>query len=361
MNYNNLFKLLQIALGQHQIELGKINAEEWQYLHNQAVRQSLLGILFVGISKCGQTPPKQVALQWAFESETIQGLSNKMDVAAKRLTELFYSKGHKSVILKGQANARLYPDTQCRQAGDIDIWIDGGKSKVLKLVKDLHLMRGATVSSFDVHIQQRHFGVPVEIHFKPCSGCRNPFANRQLQKFLDRELQNSELTEKGFFAPSRKFDLIMQLSHIERHFINGGIGLRQFVDYYLILKSSTDQDRRETAQLLRPLGLTQMAEATMWLLQNVFNLEDSLLLCKANETRGKWLLREVLNDGNFGQHSHRSKNSTAVWWFKNRLRLIQMIPFHPSEVLWTIFDFCFRFLFLVPARIRLMRNFSQKA
>ena len=33
---------------------------------------------------------------------------------------------YQTAILKGQANARLYPDKHARQPGDVDIWVEGG-------------------------------------------------------------------------------------------------------------------------------------------------------------------------------------------------------------------------------------------
>ena len=55
---------------------------------------------------------------------------------------LFEDEGHRTAILKGQANARLYPQPWSRQPGDIDIWVDGGKDKVMETVRRLGLLKG---------------------------------------------------------------------------------------------------------------------------------------------------------------------------------------------------------------------------
>ena len=41
---------------------------------------------------------------------------------------------YQTAILKGQANARLYPDKHARQPGDVDIWVEGGRERVLALL-----------------------------------------------------------------------------------------------------------------------------------------------------------------------------------------------------------------------------------
>ena len=39
--------------------------------------------------------------------------------------------GFPNCILKGQGNALMYPDPYARVPGDIDIWLDGGREKIL--------------------------------------------------------------------------------------------------------------------------------------------------------------------------------------------------------------------------------------
>lgn len=86
--------------------------------------------------------------------------------------------------------------------------------------------------------------------------------NRRLQRWLNMELINTESVEEGFNVPSVRFALAMQLSHIQHHFFRGGIGLRQVCDYYMLLKNSTEKDRRMVADYLTAFGLRQIAGGT---------------------------------------------------------------------------------------------------
>lgn len=38
----------------------------------------------------------------------------------------------------------------------------------------------------------------------------------------------------------------------------------------------------------------------MWVLKEIFHLEDELLVCIPNKARGEFLLKEILLGGNFG-------------------------------------------------------------
>ena len=99
--------------------------EVWQRLYAMARQQSLLGLLFTVTGRMQM--PQSVALPWLSDAEQIRGLNRLLNSEAARLTRVFADKGRRSAILKGQANARLYPDPMRRQPGDIAIWEAGGR------------------------------------------------------------------------------------------------------------------------------------------------------------------------------------------------------------------------------------------
>lgn len=86
-----------------------------------------------------------------------------------------------------------------------------------------------------VHLPENEQGVTVEAHFRPSSGNFNPITNRRLQLWLKKEILSATMVEEGFCVPSIRFALVMQLAHIQRHFLGGGIGLRHVCDYYWLL------------------------------------------------------------------------------------------------------------------------------
>lgn len=329
-------------------------AEDWIELHHLAERQSVLGPLYSGVCQLpeNQRPPKSLFFRWGMEAEAIRGLNKKMDATACRLTQIFAELGCRSVILKGQANALLYPDPGLRQSGDIDIWVEGGRLNVLEVLSKANLLESASVGLHDVTLPARRFGFPVEVHFQACSGNRNPFSNRRLQEYLNQELKRISPCTKGFNVPSTKFALVMQLSHIQRHFLTVGIGLRQIVDYYFLLISSTAEDRSEIRGLLDKFGLTRVAGALMWVLQDLLLLDNLYLLCSPDCSRGERFLADILEGGDFGQYSKRTRGSLVGWWLKGKFRLISLLFFDFPEVSWQLFRSATETLFKFPYRIR---------
>lgn len=311
--------------------------------------------------------PHQLYLKWFYQADGIRSLNERHYACSGELTQKFASEGCQTLILKGQANSLLYPDRFMRQTGDIDIWVSGGRERVLALLSHMNLIDGAVVSSHDVGLRKDLLGVEVEVHFAFGVVLRRPFANRRLQRFLNAELPASHLVRAGnaegapsFYAPSNKFALVMQLSHIYKHLLGLGVGLRQVMDYCVLLRASSDEDRADVAARLESLGLNRIAGALMWVLSEYLGLESEYLLCAPDARRGRVLLREIMRDGNFGKFADRRRGSVWRWWLKNRFRLVTFLPFDFPEVSWFLLRYWASFVFLTPQRLLALRQYKKR-
>ena len=351
---------------------------EWEELYAICQQQAVAGVVFPALDQLGrqgQKAPQHLLFDWIGLSEQVKARNVLMNREAARLTRMFEGEGHRTAILKGQANARLYTDhlALLRQPGDIDIWVDGGREKVIDMLMRTGLIdeapvfsnvgnpEKATASYHHVELPVNEQGVTVEVHFRPSSGNYNPITNRRLQKFLMRTMDEKP-TEEGFNVPSIGFALVMQLAHIQRHFMDGGIGMRQIMDYYYLLKSNTNRTNDTngightestdiTERLLRNLGLEKMAGAVMWVLGKVMKLDKQLMICEPDAWRGEWLLRDVMSGGNFGRYAN---SSDGLWrrFFKARMRQLKMIWFSFWEGVWSELFYWKNFIKRIPLRIK---------
>lgn len=309
--------------------------------------------------------PHQLYLKWFYQAEGIRSLNERHYACSSELTQKFAAEGCQTLILKGQANSLLYPDKFIRQTGDIDIWVSGGREAVIALLSRMNLMDGAVVSSHDVGLRKDLFGVEVEVHFDCIQSANNPFANKRLRAFLAGEMGAAHLVPAGdtkdapsFYVPSNKFALVMQLSHIYKHLLGLGVGLRQVMDYCVLLRASSDGERADVAARLKSLGLNRIAGALMWVLAEYLGLESQYLLCAPDACRGRILLREIMRDGNFGKFADRRRGSVWRWWLKNRLRLFTLLPFDFPEVSWFLLRYWASFVFLTPQRLLALRRYK---
>lgn len=333
----NLLSLLSYSFGQDDENFPSYAAEEWQQLFEDACRHSLVGVLFEGVNRLQKQdrtlcPPLPLMLRWAGDAENIARLNHEMNAEAERLTRLLEAEGHDTVILKGQANALLYPHPQRRQPGDIDIYVSGGKERVMATLRRLGMMDDTTdVGYHHVSLERNAQGIEVEVHFLPSSGHNQKQCNERLQQFLDQELaKGCQMVSEGFRVPSLRFALVMQLAHIRHHLIKEGVGLRQVIDYWMLLRHSSADDRQTIASQLKAIGLTSMAHALMWIIGELFSERDCLLPVTPSERKGRWLLRKVLRTGNFGKHDRKKQQVLWREVLRQKKELLPLVWFEPE-------------------------------
>lgn len=361
--YPHLFALLRFSLGiDPQLDC-RPTAEEWLQLYEEAKRQAMRGVMYEGVRRLGidVAPPLPLAMKWARHRETLNGLNELFNSEAARLTQLFEDQGHRTAILKGQANARLYPDPMSRQPGDIDIWVDGGRRAVEELLDRLGMMEGAgTDQAHHIHLAADVAKVPVEVHNRPSHGNFNRRTNARMQAWLNEQLdQGTTMCHEGFRTPSLSFAMVMQLSHISVHLLLEGLGMRQVTDYYMLLRAASADERQLVADNLKRLGLYHIAGALMWVLGETLHLEPELMLTRPNRRRGQWMLDRIIDGGNFGhQTSVSSPDAHRTPWqsfIGQRRQNWQLMMFNPSEAVSFLrfdWDLLVDLLSSIPERIR---------
>ena len=358
--YNEFCNLLHVALGQSQ-ELPHVLTEtEWMSLLLVAKQQAVLGIAYKAISllPAGQRPPRVLSIRLSMLAESVRGRNIQMNQEAARYTQLFAKQGFQCVILKGQANARLYPDPLSRQAGDIDIWIPDEFDRVKQLLLDLGLFsKLQNAHKFSHHIGFRNEnGIEIEVHHRPVDV---PFRNADFQNVLLAEFENSMLTPEGFYAPSIRCALLMQLVHLYKHCRSDGVGLRHYMDYFVLLTHSTEADREYVWANIKRFKLTRACAAIMWVLGEVFELKSKVMLCAPDEKRGKRLYKQAFEGGNFGRHTPgaKKKRTPLKRWLNERMNALRWLSFDPlNTILGEIHYWNFAFS-LLPKRIKQRKLF----
>lgn len=349
---SKFFRLLRYSIDESQPAPIDITDSDCAQLYRMATEQALLGVMFRGISLLPDYKrlDREVLMKWYTASRNIADLNMKVNRNAKRVANIFVRRGFRSCVLKGQGNALLYPDPYMRTPGDIDIWLEGGETRVLQLADKMspHTKRCYHHVDFP-----SCGGIEVEVHYRP-SFMNNLFANDCLQRYFaaTSDIQFSHFVSLpdgvGQIAvPTASFNRIFQMAHISNHFFHEGIGLRQLLDYYYVLKQGfTDDDKQRDAAIFRFCGLYKIATAVMYVEQTVFGLEDSYLIVPPDSKRGRFLLTEIMRSGNFGQYDERinkARNNPIARNLHRCLRDLRFTIMFPSECLWEPIFRCYHF------------------
>ena len=135
-----------------------------------------------------------------------------------------------------------------------------------------------------------------------------------------------------------EFNRVFQMSHLMHHFFFEGIGLRQMIDYYYLLKRGfTETERKDTIRLFKRTGMYKFASAVMYVMKDIFGMSEEYLLLPPNERIGKLLVSEMMQSGNFGFYDKRysfAGKSVYSQYFIEIYRNLHFAFDFPSETIW---------------------------
>ena len=422
------FAFLKYCLGYKENMSRVIAGMNWHELYSFASKQALLGLCFEGVERLGEEYPeelkrnpigKELLMTWMGKAQQIRRQNMKVNAVASKLFSMLREDGMRCCVLKGQGNALMYPNPYSRTPGDIDVWIDASRERIMEYAqKKFELGDDIRLQ----HLETSLDGVPVELHFFPCS-MNNPIYHVRLQKWFRRnaDLQCSHIVGlpdgAGDIAiPTTAFNVVYQLTHLYHHFFDEGIGMRQIIDYFLVVNdfsknvflnndlsnhpvnfsnhpvplskegstfspspsSSGSGDVTAPSRCSEPLrskdggpskvspdcagwdrlrgngnttstaldvvqkelkhlGLWKFAGAVMYVLHEALGLSEEKMIAPMDKKRGKLLLAEILNGGNFGKHftkyGHFTQQGMAKKYFLKIWRNMHFVRYFPAEAL----------------------------
>jgi hypothetical protein len=445
---NDIFAILQFCLGYKENISNVVARMDWQELYSFASKQALLGLCFEGIERLGKEYPeelkqnpigRELLMTWMGKAQQIRRQNMKVNAVAGKLFAMLRVDGMRCCVLKGQGNALMYPNPYSRTPGDIDVWVNASREDITDYAKT-HFEIGDDIRFH--HLETLFDGVPVELHFFP-GIMNNPIYNARLQKWFKRnaDLQCSNVVSLpdgiGEIAiPTTAFNVVYQLTHLYHHFFDEGIGMRQIIDYFLVVNdfsknvflnnqsskitpslftlkegstshpdpltlrgeggnrptrcseplrskvggpskvspdcagwdrrgvsgdtssvscssapgssitsvssASTTDSSASTAldvvqRELKYLGLWKFAGAVMFVLHEVLGLAEDKMIVPVDEKRGKLLLAEILDGGNFGRHFSKyggfTHQSMGKKYFLKIWRNMHFVRYYPAEAL----------------------------
>ena len=340
------FEFFRYALNPDGLSIPDVKELDWNGLYRFANEQAIAGFLFEGVkrlSEQGVKPPFDVLMQWIALSEQIAGQNRHINNRCLEIVKQFKEAGFQCVVLKGQGNALMYPNPLSRCPGDIDLLVKGNKKDIINYVKQRYPHTKTAYQHIDYPVFK---DVEVELHYLPTYR-NNPIYNHRFQKWYNTIADGGEMMEEAELpegagtipVPTVEFNIVFQLAHMMHHFFDEGIGLRQMMDYYYLLCKVHDEGLmvhgyiEGITKTLKYLNLYKFAGAVMYVMQEVFALEEQCMIAPVDERRGKTLLYEILKGGNFGHYSSLDQRHAFKKYFQKTWRNIQLVKEYPAEAL----------------------------
>lgn len=363
------FELIRVAIGKQNTLSRPPSKGEWAELYAMSKKQSLVGICFAGLQRLynedNQEPSTQNPqpnstqnqepitqnldevqyLTWMGMAAKIQQRNEVVNRQCVELQARLAADGLRSSILKGQAVASIYPEhlRGLRQSGDIDIYVDCGREKAIEYARGLQ---------GDVDWDYKHLHLKVfpdteaEMHYVP-EVFLNLWKNRRLQEWFAKPEVSSSMFQVagGLVCPSVEFNLFYILLHTYRHFLYEGVGMRQLVDWYFVLREAqtkgieSKEGIERVKSVIKSLGMMRFTKGVMWIMKEVFgdgSVPELVEGCEPDEKEGRYILEQVMIGGNFGHHDKRLSKDSGKWEHtKNVLRHNWHLMMHyPGDALW---------------------------
>ena len=330
--------LLLISLGRESSFEKTPTPKDWKFLFHLAHRQALFGPLNDGIHRlpADQMPPDDVLKDWDENTGIIAEIYRTHEAHIVELEALLDRLGLHGCILKGTGLSHLYPVPERRMCGDIDLWIAGKRDAII------NAFANAGIPVHDIIYQECKADIfpdtVVEVHFHP-SKMYNPFLNARLQRFFKN---NSPIRgDVAITYPDAKFNAVFCMAHMYRHYLEGGLGMRQMMDYYYVLKNLAPEDKEPVMKTLRRLGMKRFTASVMASMWYNFGLEEEYYLCPPDKKHGKILVNDIFNMGNFGVMDIRnqSREGETAWsrFLRKNRRVFSNLRYYPREVIWSPF------------------------
>ena len=245
-----LFALLRLGLANTTTEEENLSdfivltADKWARIGDLARKQGVLGIMLDGVEKLeatryGLTRELKAAqkLEWIGEVFQIEQRNRQQIVVMNDLAGKWKQQGCRVMVMKGQANAVIYPKSEHRNPGDIDCYLFDDYARG----NDIARQEGANVDeSWYKHSVINYKGETFENHqyfVHTRDGKRGKKLNEELvEQFKDKSEDIKVIPGTAVEMPPVQWTAMFLTYHACAHFISEGLRLKQILDWAMFLK-----------------------------------------------------------------------------------------------------------------------------
>ena len=341
--------LLRSGLWQQTVDdtaLFPLSAQEWGQLYAEARRQTVTGWIYRGICLLPEEwmPPQQLMFRWVADIDRIEQRSRMMNRTLLQLTSLLEENGFRAVVQKGQGVAAFYSEPLWRECGDIDLFFPNADDR---RGAEAWLRERGIVPELkpDGSTAYRWMLVEVE-HHADLFDLQSPKAKNILDELMqEKGFSTMSLAAEGDISvPAPELNLLLLNTHILKHAMGKGIGLRQLCDMaraYAVLGEKVDGE--ELRNVYQTVGIEKWSRLLHTFLVDVLAMpEDFLPYREDKKETAVPLWNIVLRGGNFGQYSQQQKTNTERTWLRkwNTCRAFLLnarfsLKYAPSEAIHT--------------------------
>ncbi len=241
---------------------------EFEKTEKLAVSHYCLPLVYYGAVLSGLNPPQT----WK-DASLIVGMNNyKKLLVQNKVIEFLKENKIPCAVIKGTSAAVNYKNPTYRPLGDVDILINEcDYEKTMKLFKQMD-----KENKHKFHFSFTYEGVSIEIHksIDDLDNCKNGSQIASIMKDALNDVQYLMYDGFEFPALKNKYQAIVYLIHMVRHFNDNELSMRMFCDWVCFINSlSDDAWNNEIYTLIDKCGYQNFADALNLAAQKYMNLK----------------------------------------------------------------------------------------
>lgn len=203
---------------------------DYDALFKLSSSHDLVPLTSEGLFKSGLLPQNETGNNFKIIQKMALAQFAKMEIERNKLIQLFTEHKIPFILLKGSVLNKYYPEKYLRTQGDIDILVPCDRyddaSYVLTDIMDCQKGRKGT---HDITFKTQQ-GIHIELHFS-LDGI-----NENVENILNTVWEYTTPTDDNPYklTMSNDFFMFYHVIHMAKHFKAGGIGIKAFLDFWII-------------------------------------------------------------------------------------------------------------------------------
>lgn len=255
--------------------------------------------------------PLELKNNWKRESLKINMFQTMKTNRFLKLYQQLLDEGLKVIVVKGLICRNLYPQPELRDSNDEDMYV---RKEDYQKTYDIFVKNGLQVVSEETDVTtfiDMSCGLSIELHTELFSKESKAYGNYQdifVDAFEDATIHNIQ----GVNVYSLSYDkhLLFLILHFVKHFLHGGVGIRQVLDIIMYSEAFDSKIHWEVLiQELQTLHVDTLI-ANLYTIAQVYFQYHNLHFETTNEYQD--LLSDILDSGIFGQSTEERLHSSTI-------------------------------------------------
>lgn len=287
---------------------------DWNGIRRIAEKQAVAGLMADGISLLPQDmmPPLDVKMRFIADAMATEKRNVVVAREMQRVYSLLHSNNVKVAFFKGQIAGARYFHPDHRTPGDVDFISDNPTLAERVMVEH----GGKPGSIVPKHAEIWMNGVLFESHRMALDLAYPPsmaYFNREIRRMLQEGVGKERVGDMEMPCLTTALEVCHCTAHINHHFLEVGIGLRQIADFAMLLTEKKSLiDKAELRRHLLGTHMLRFFRALEALCVEHLGMSEEAVAIPygdSDKKNGLLIMQSAINGGNFGRYDGKDKSN----------------------------------------------------